>query len=208
MSEPPVQITESLTYAAPPSSKLTAALPTPKDLPEAPIVGFDLQFGNLKDYLNTVSSVVNSHGTLLKSLATELRTRVSVTDMIEFFGSIGMIIPNEIGLITLTPTGDDWTDQVDFAVRKLASLAENVLGLGRSGIQTIGEVNSLTVQMENGLTRSESDEKLQKLKETLDRRLESLQESIESTVESIENRTNERIVELERKFAKLEEETI
>ena len=69
----PIQISEEKHYSTFRSSQFKGFSASSNPLPKAPLVTFDLQMDELKDYLKEVSEVINSHDSILKSLIDSLK---------------------------------------------------------------------------------------------------------------------------------------
>ena len=112
MSNPQIKITETRSFTSSRSNHIDIQSVVSSQLPQAPLVSFDLHFDTLKvkyiqDYLNNVTAIVNQQGSVLKTIIEELKTRVTTTDILEIFSAVSGIIPHELGKVTAPKTGDD-----------------------------------------------------------------------------------------------------
>ncbi|OMJ93597.1 hypothetical protein SteCoe_3435 [Stentor coeruleus] len=204
MATPSIKITESRSYSTSRSSKIEIQPVIPSPLPQAPLMSFDLHFDTLKDYLNSVTNIVNQQGQVIKTIMEELKIRVTTTDIIEIFASVANVVPPELGRSAAAKTGDEWKDTITSAVQKIGLMGERLVDLSHFKVQTQENIQNLNTQLKIKAEIVYVKKKNKALKKKLLDELKSRQELIMTHIKDEDDRLTVRINELDKKFADLE----
>ncbi|CAG9315860.1 unnamed protein product [Blepharisma stoltei] len=177
-------------------------------LPGAPLVSFDLHFDNLKDFLNSVSQTVNHHGTLIKTLAEELRTRVSTSELIEIFGLAERSITDKLGSAGRDRSGDDFKDAVYAFADKIKILSDNVLDLKQFKFATETSITNINEDLEKKITKNEAKSMTKKVKSKVEKTIREKSEELRKQMLQGDHKLSEKIAEIEKKLSDLELNTL
>ena len=207
MSSPPVQFTHTSNYTTSHSASVNLEQPPISPLPGPTLLSFDLQFDNLKDYLNNVSQVVNQQGLVLGKLIEELKSRVTVQDMMEVFGSIGETVKGQLGTFSHSTTGDQWSDQLNWALGGIGFMAKNISELQSTSEKTEADIAALRAKIKKKCSKKKTKEKIKKAKKEAEANLKTKADRIDKDLSEIDKKVCARISELEKKFAELEMNT-
>lgn len=179
-------------------------------LPNAPLVTFDLNLNNLQDYLNRISTLINTHSLHIQSLTEEIETKISLSEGFDILESIALSIPKEIG--GRNPRNNDLKDGISAASSGIQGICDKVTEFDDFQKTTQKKLKEL----EGNLSLKLSSEKFDIEKEYLE---EKIQEKVnrdafvkkislvEAMVKNTEDKFNNTTGELGKKISDLEVNT-
>lgn len=179
-------------------------------LPNAPLVTFDLNLNNLQDYLNRISTLINTHSLHIQSLTEEIESKISLSEGFDILESIALSIPKEIG--GRNPRNNDLKDGISAASSGIQGICDKVTEFDDFQKTTQKKLKEL----EGNLSLKLSSEKFDIEKEYLE---EKIQEKVnrdafvkkislvEAMVKNTEDKFNNTTGELGKKISDLEVNT-
>mmetsp|Transcript_21892 Transcript_21892/g.39926 ORF Transcript_21892/g.39926 Transcript_21892/m.39926 type:complete len:601 (+) Transcript_21892:151-1953(+) len=179
----------------------------PTHLPGAPLVTFDLHFDNLREFLNSVSQAVNQHAKVIRFLSTELKTRVTTTELIDAMKIVGNAVPDSLR-DTPVSGGRSLKDTANDAASGLKGLSMHISTLNSHAKRTDVTLEEHRVLIEDRATHIEVKKAIKKAKKKVRDELKLKCSEIEHLMREIEAGLLERFSGLEKKFAELELNTL
>ena len=155
-----------------------------------------------------MTSIVNHQGSVLKTVIDELKTRVTSTEIIEIFASIGNVVPAELGKINLARSGDEWKDTISNTIQKLGLVSEKVNELCKFKVQTQESIQDIHSKLKTKAETKYVKVKSKKLKSVLKEEIKAKSEMILNHVKEEDDLLSARINELYKNMADLEQRTL
>lgn len=204
MSREVRRVEESVEYSR---STLQVADEDPTHLPGAPLVTFDLHFDNLREFLNSVSQAVNQHAKVIRFLSNEVKTRVSMTELIDAMRILGPAVPDSLRDTALS-SGKTLRETANDVAAGLKGLSTQVLGLNSHVRRTDVILEEQRLLINDRATHAEVKKAVKTAKKKVRDELKKKCSEIEHMMRDIEAGLVERFSLLEKKFAELELNTL
>ncbi|OMJ94967.1 hypothetical protein SteCoe_1833 [Stentor coeruleus] len=179
-------------------------------LPNAPLVTFDLNLNNLQDYLNRISTLINTHTFHIQNLTEEIESKISLPEGFEILESIALSIPKEMG--GRNPRNNDLKDGISAASSGIQGICDRIIDFDDFQKSTQKKLREL----ENSISLKLSSEKFDIEKEYLE---EKIQEKInrdafvkkislvEAMIKNTEDKINDINIDLGKRISDLEVNT-
>lgn len=189
------------------SRTVTTSEEEPTHLPGAPLVTFDLHFDNLREFLNSVSQAVNQHAKVIRFLSTELKTRVTTTELVDAMKVLANAVPDSLRDSPVSGA-KNLKDASNDVASGLKGLSNHVAALNAHSRRTDATLEEHRILIDDRATHAEVKKAVKHAKKKVRDELKLKCNEIEHLIKEIEAGLIERFNGLEKRFAELELNTL